>query len=86
MVVAVQYLNVYFSEELLLISTCVFGLSGVPCSVDEGVSIWPVSEQVGTFHVVNSDVHVSEGLWEEVVYLPRHIQDVAHTDEHTYTK
>lgn len=38
-------------------------------------------EQVGSFHIVKSDVHVSERLREEVVNLPRHIQDVAHTDK-----
>lgn len=57
-----------------------------PCSIDEAVSVFPVWEQVGSFHIVNSDVHVSEGLREEVVNLPGHIQDVAHTDKQTDTK
>lgn len=57
-----------------------------PCSFDEAVSVCPVRQQVGSFHIVDSDVHVSEGLREEVVNLPRHIQDVAHTDKQTDKK
>lgn len=56
---------------------CVFGGSGLPCSVDKVVCVWPVGQQVGCLHVVHSDVHVSEGFWEKVVNLPRDIQNVA---------
>ncbi len=34
-------------------------------------------EQLGLRHVVQPDVHVLEVLWEEVVDLSRHVQDVA---------
>ena len=62
-----------------------FGVSGLPCSVDEVVGVCPVREQVGGFHIVHSDVHISEGLWEKVVNLPGHIQNIAHTEKHTDT-
>ena len=52
----------------------------VPCSVDEVVCVCPVREQVGGFHVLHSDIHVSERVWEKVVNLPCHIQNVAHTE------
>lgn len=54
----------------------------LPCSVDEVVRVCPVREQIGRFHIVHSDVHVSERLWEKVIDLPRHIQDVAHAEKH----
>lgn len=60
-------------------------LSGLPCSVDEVVRVSPVREQVGGFHIVHSDVHISEGLWEKVVDLPRHIQDITHTGKNIQT-
>ncbi len=44
--------------------------------VDELVRVVPVFEQLGLRHVVQTDVHVLEVLGEEVVDLPRHVQDV----------
>lgn len=51
----------------------------LPGGVDEGVRVLPVRQQVCGLHVIHTDVHVGEGFWEEVVDLPRHVQDVAHT-------
>lgn len=62
-----------------------FGVSGLPGSVDELVCVGPVREQVAGFHIVQSDVHISEVLWEKVVNLPRHIQNIAHTEKHRHT-
>lgn len=44
-----------------------------------------MGQQVCGFHIVHSDVHVIEGLWEKVVNLPRHIQNVAHTEKRAET-
>lgn len=64
-------------------SSDVFVLMPLPCSVNKVVRVWPVWEQVGSFHVVDSDVHVGKGFWEKVVNFPRHIQYVADTEKHT---
>lgn len=61
-----------------MVSSCV-----LPCHVDEVVCVCPVREQVSGFHIIHSDVHIIEGLWEKVVDLPCHIQNVAHTEKHT---
>lgn len=58
----------------------------IPCSVDEVVCVRPVTEQVGGLHIIHSDVHVSEGLWEKVVNLPCHIENIAHTEKNTQTE
>lgn len=39
-----------------------------------------MGKQVGGFHVIDSDVHVGKGFWEKVVNFPRHVQNVADTE------
>lgn len=46
---------------------------------DELVGLVPVLQQVGGLLIVHSDVVVLKHPWEEVVYLPGHVQDVAHS-------
>lgn len=63
----------------------VSGNSGLPRSVDEVISSRPMGEQISGFHIVDSDVHVSEGLWEKVVNLSRHIKNVANAEKYRKT-
>lgn len=77
--------NFRYLKELHLVSSRVFGVSGIPCHVDEVVCVCPVREQVAGFHIVHSDVHIIKGLREKVVNLPRHVQNIAHTEKHTET-
>jgi len=62
----------------------IFKCLWLPGSVDELVCVCPVREKVAGLHIVQSDVHISEGLWEKVVNLPRHIQNIAHTEKHRH--
>lgn len=48
---------------------------------DELVGFVPVLQQVGGLIIIHSDIVVLKHPWEEVVYLPSHIQDVAHAME-----
>lgn len=61
-------------------------MSGLPCSVNEIICVRPVRQEVGSFLVVHSDVHVREGIREKVVNLPGYIQNVAHAGKQTETK
>lgn len=63
-----------------------FGVAGLPGRVDEVERVGPVRQQVAGLHIVHSDVHVSEGLWEKVVNLPGHIQNISHTEKQKGTK
>ena len=47
---------------------------------DELIGVVPVLQQVGGLLVVHADVVVLKNAWEEVVDLPRHIEDVPHTE------
>lgn len=67
-----------------VLTMTILGVAELPGRVDEVVRVCPVGEQLAGFHIVHSDVHISEGLWEKVVNLPRHIQDVAHTEKNRH--
>lgn len=50
---------------------------------DELVGFVPVLQQVGGLFIVHSDVVVLKHPRKEVVYLPGHVQDVAHATYET---
>lgn len=62
----------------LCVSVCV--CSGLLGFGDELVGVIPVLQQVGGLFIVHSNVMVLKHPWEEVINLPGHIQDVAHSE------
>lgn len=52
------------------------------CSGNELPGVIPVLQQVGGLLIVHTDVVVLEKTREEVIDLPRHIQDIANPVRH----